>query len=56
MPDKFRIFLLTVWRDNSPQGDNQVLRYGLANPRTGERRGFSNPEALLAFLKESIDK
>ena len=51
-PTQYRIFLLTVWRERK-EGENssQDLFYRLEDPRTGERRGFSNPEAVVAFLQ-----
>jgi len=45
-------FLLRLWR--APGGDKQPWRASLENPLTGERKGFADPEALCAFLREQI--
>ncbi|MCL4301527.1 MAG: hypothetical protein KJ077_37850 [Anaerolineae bacterium] len=65
MPDaisSYRMYLLTVWKD--PQGPapdgisalpqelptNTGWRFFLEDPRTGQRRGFSNAVDLVAVL------
>jgi hypothetical protein len=50
MPTDYRIFLLTVWRNDSSAAEGAVLLYSLDDPRSGQRRGFGEPEGLLAFL------
>lgn len=55
LPANYRIFLLTVWRDDSTAAEGAALRFSLHDPRTGQRRGFGESEALLAFLTESME-
>ena len=54
-PTSYRIFLLTVWRDDDIDRKHPVLRFSLDDPRTGQRRGFGEPEGLLAFLAACLD-
>jgi hypothetical protein len=55
MPTHYRIFLLTVWRDASAATEDAVLRFSLHDPRSDQRRGFSEAESLLAFLEARLD-
>ena len=55
LPTNYRIFLLTVWRNESGAAEGTALRFSLDDPRSGQRRGFGEPEALLAFLAASLD-
>ena len=49
-PICFRSFLLRLWLESAP-GKTQ-WRIVLINPRTGDRRGFSDFGHLVDFLKE----
>lgn len=40
--------ILRLWREQA--GDAAAWRYQLIDPRTGERVGFSSPEALAQYL------
>ncbi len=51
----YRIFLLTVWRDDDAVANKAVLRFSVHDPRSGQRRGFSEMEGLLAFLEARLD-
>ncbi len=55
MPNTYRIFLLTVWRDVSSTAEGAALRFSLDDPRSGQRRGFGEPAGLLAFLAACLD-
>jgi hypothetical protein len=56
MPTDYRIFLLTVWRDErAAEESDAALRFSLHDPRNGQRRGFGEPESLLAFLEVCLD-
>ena len=46
-------YLLRLWRTKS--GDETVWRASLEDSETGERRGFANLDALLAFLRQQTD-
>ena len=51
-PARYRIFLLTVWRDHSEAKSGvHGLRFRLEDPRTGERQGFGDLELLSAYLQ-----
>lgn len=47
-------YLLRLWP--TPDGTNQPWRVSLADPRTGERRGFADLEAALAFIRSQIEE
>jgi len=55
LPTNYRIFLLTVWRDDNAAANKAVLRFSVHDPRSGQRRGFSEMESLLAFLEARLD-
>lgn len=55
LPTNYRIFLLTVWRDDGVPHGEGVLRFSVHDPRSGQRRGFSEMESLLAFLEARLD-
>jgi hypothetical protein len=48
-PPGYRAYLLRCWREATG------WRFSLEDPRTGERRGFAGPDALLAFLGRDLD-
>ncbi len=53
----YRSYLLTMWQERT--GDPvapAVWRFSLADPRTGQRRGFPHLGALLGGLEEVIDE
>lgn len=56
MPTNYRIFLLTVWRDDSAADRTNILRFSLHDHRSDQRRGFGDIDALLAFLNECLDE
>ncbi len=56
MPTNYRIFLLTVWRDDSAADRENMLRFSLHDHRSDQRRGFGDIDALLAFLDECLDE
>ncbi len=43
-------YLLRLWRDGSEKG---LWRASVEDPRTGERRGFADLEALFEHLRQS---
>jgi hypothetical protein len=54
-PPTYRSFLLTLWQEHSGgSSEPAVWRFRLEDPRTGQRRGFANLEALVAALQEDI--
>ena len=52
-PLAYQSYLLRLWR--APGGDTQPWRASLENPLTGERRGFADLEALVAYLHDEIE-
>ena len=52
-PLAYQSYLLRLWR--APGGAEQPWRASLENPLTGERKGFADLEALVAFLREQIE-
>ena len=47
-------YLLRLWRASG--GDSHLWRASLEDPLTGERTGFSDLEALIAFLLIQIEE
>ncbi len=43
-------YLLRLWRDSREEG---LWRASVEDPRTGERRGFADLEALFEHLRQS---
>ena len=54
-PPRYRSYLLTFWeeRDHDP-ATSAVWRFSLEDPRTGERRGFADLEAVMAVLEQEM--
>ncbi len=56
-PPRYRSYLLTFWEERSQDpAAPAVWRFRLEDPRTGERRGFADLEALRAALEEELSK
>jgi hypothetical protein len=54
-PPRYQTFLLTLWEErNRDPNLPGVWRFRLEDPRTGQRRGFANLEALVEALKREI--
>ena len=54
-PPRYRAYLLTLWEERGRDPDAPVVwRFSLENPRTGERRGFADLEALVAALQREM--
>jgi hypothetical protein len=50
-------YLLRLWFEaDRPDGPAGVWRFSLEEPHTGARRGFSDFEALVAFLAGLLDQ
>jgi hypothetical protein len=49
-PPSYQVFLLRCWEERSEHPESGTWRFSLQDPGTGQRRGFANLEALLAFL------
>jgi hypothetical protein len=48
--ERYHAYLLRLWLVEG--NEKRILRASLENIHTGEKRGFSNVEALTAFLHE----
>lgn len=54
-PPCYRSYLLTFWEERSLDSEAPaVWRFSLEDPRTGQRRGFADLEALKAALEQEI--
>ncbi len=52
---RYRAYLLRCWAEHGPSAPAPaVWRYILEDPHTGERRGFADLAALLAFLAAEL--
>jgi hypothetical protein len=55
-PSRYRVYLLRFWeegrRDPKLPGP---WRFSLEDPRTGQRRGFADLEALVDLLRQEIE-
>ena len=48
-------YILRLWRERPATPEQEaVWRISLTDARSGERRAFSGPEALLAFLRARV--
>jgi hypothetical protein len=51
-PTPIRIYLLSAWyEEGNSEAERRMLRFTLEDPRTGERQGFNNPQALVEFFE-----
>ena len=56
-PPRYYTFLLTVWEErNQDPNSPGVWRFRLEDPRTGQRQGFANLEALMVALGQEMDE
>jgi hypothetical protein len=56
-PPRYRSYLLTLWEERGRDPDAPVVwRFSLEDPRTGERRGFADLEALVAALRREMSE
>ena len=54
-PPRYRTYLLTLWEERSRDPEAPVVwRFRLEDPRTGERRGFADLEALMEGLEREM--
>lgn len=54
-PPRHRSYLLTFWEERGRDPDAPVVwRFSLEDPHTGQRRGFADPEALMAALQREM--
>jgi hypothetical protein len=55
-PPRYRSYVLTFWEERSRDPDTPVVwRFGLQDPRTGQRRGFARFEELMTFLRSEVE-
>lgn len=56
-PPSYCSYILRCWGESrAPEGGTpaKTIRFSLEDPHTGERFGFSGPEALIQFLQAKI--
>ena len=49
-PQRYQFFILGLWAQPTWPGRPSAWRISLENPQTAERKGFSDPAELAAFL------
>jgi hypothetical protein len=55
-PQRYRAFLLRCWEVSSQHsGQPGKWRFRLEDVQTGEKRGFADADALVAFLRGEFD-
>ena len=54
-PPRYHTYLLTMWEERSLDADTPVVwRFRLEDPRTGERKGYADLEALVRRLEQEM--
>ena len=54
-PPGYRTYLLTLWEEQGRDGHARpAWRFSLADPRTGERRGYAHLEELMDALEQEM--
>ena len=56
-PPHYRSYLLTFWEERSQDSKTRkVWRFSLEDPRTGQRLGFADLEALVIFMRMELER
>lgn len=50
------VYVVRSWQERTTQGREIVMRYALDIPATGQRRGFTESEALLDTLSTELTR
>lgn len=51
----YQVYLLRLWREQTASAEHPAAwRFVLEDPKTRQRRGFANLQALMAFLGEIV--
>jgi hypothetical protein len=54
-PPRYRAYLLRFWEERGVRPEtSSVWRFSLEDSQTGERRGFSSLDTLVAFLRKEL--
>ena len=54
-PPRYHTFLVTLWEERNQDSNlPSVWRFRLEDPRTGQRWGFANLQALVAVLEQEM--
>jgi hypothetical protein len=54
-PPRYRAFMLRCWEVRSPDAGGPVTwRFSIEDPNTGQKQGFADLEALVAFLGDEL--
>jgi hypothetical protein len=54
-PPRYRAFMLRCWEVRSPDPEGRTTwRFGVEDPHTGQKHGFADLEALIAFLQTEL--
>lgn len=55
VPSRYRAYLLRCWQERRERpAVPGTWRFSLEDPRTGQRRGFADLEALVGFLRQEM--
>lgn len=53
---RYHAYLMRCWQDQDPHGTEPLAwRCSLEDPHTGARHGFATFEALVSFLRATLD-
>jgi hypothetical protein len=54
-PSLRRTYLLRIWEEHPAHSEKRMLRFILQEVHTGQRAGFGNFDALIAYLRAHLD-
>jgi hypothetical protein len=55
-PARYRAYLLRFWEERGKPGVPGLWRFSLEDPHGGERQGFADLAALVAFLEAEMSE
>ena len=57
LPPKYKTYILRIWEERTPvKASASTWRFSLENPETSIRHGFSDFQALIAYLEAEIQR
>jgi len=52
IPKQYQVYVMRLWQEQaSPKESSSGWRFSIENPATGQRRGFSCLDELVAYLE-----
>ena len=56
-PPRYRAFLLRCWEVRGPEsGEPVTWRFSVEDPRTGQKHGLADLDALTEYLQAELDR